>query len=310
MKIVSLPSSRELVCCLGLWVCYYVLTSFYVGLQPMHLFLGAAFLLLYCSTELTRKLAVALLPFVVFAVSYDWMRVVPNYQVNPIDVRGLYQAERSIFGIFIDGYKVTLNEYFMAHCSPFADFFAGLFYLCWVPVPVLFGVCLFFSGRRELYLRFALAFLLVNLIGFAGYYLHPAAPPWYVMKYGFEPILGTPGDVAGLARFDELLGVNIFHSIYCHNSNVFAAVPSLHAAYMLIAFVYAVSGKCARWVQGLFAIICLGIWWTAVYSGHHYVIDVCLGILTSLLGILLLERVLLPMPSLKRAFSAYLSYIE
>ena len=47
----------------------------------------------------TRKLAVALLPFVVFAVSYDWMRVYPNYRVNPIDVQGLYEAEKSLFGI-------------------------------------------------------------------------------------------------------------------------------------------------------------------------------------------------------------------
>ena len=37
-------------------------------------------------------------------------------------------------------------------------------------------------------------------------YIHPAAPPWYAMNYGFEPILDTPGNVAGLGRFDELLG--------------------------------------------------------------------------------------------------------
>ena len=48
------------------------------------------FLVLFFAGKTTRKLAVALLPFVVFAVSYDWMRVYPNYQVNPIDVQGLY----------------------------------------------------------------------------------------------------------------------------------------------------------------------------------------------------------------------------
>mgnify|MGYP000674192654 CR=1 FL=1 len=48
------------------------------------------------------------------------------------------------------------------------------------------------------------------------------------MNYGFEPVLNTPGNVAGLGRFDELLGCSVFHSIYGRNANVFAAVPSLH----------------------------------------------------------------------------------
>ena len=41
------------------------------------------------------------------------------------------------------------------------------------------------------------------------------------MNYGFKAMLDTPGNVAGLGRFDELLGCTIFHSIYGRNSNVF-----------------------------------------------------------------------------------------
>ena len=48
------------------------------------------------------------------------------------------------------------------------------------------------------YLHFALVFLLINLVGFTFYYIHPAAPPWYVALHGFEAVPGTPGDVAGL----------------------------------------------------------------------------------------------------------------
>ena len=33
----------------------------------------------------TRKLALALTPWLIFACSYDWMRLLPNYEVNPID---------------------------------------------------------------------------------------------------------------------------------------------------------------------------------------------------------------------------------
>ena len=47
----------------------------------------------------TRKLALALTPWLVFACSYDGMRLLPNYEVNPIDTRGIYEAEKSLFGI-------------------------------------------------------------------------------------------------------------------------------------------------------------------------------------------------------------------
>lgn len=49
------------------------------------------FVVLFFAGKTTRKLAVALLPFIIFGISYDWMRAYPNYQVNPIDVQGLYE---------------------------------------------------------------------------------------------------------------------------------------------------------------------------------------------------------------------------
>ena len=257
----------------------------------------------------TRKLALALTPWLVFACSYDWMRLLPNYEVNPIDVRGLYDAEKALFGIGSGAAREIPGEYFAAHhCAP-ADFMAGVFYLCWVPVPLGFALYLYFKGDRRNYLRFSLAFLLVNLLGFCGYYIHPAAPPWYAMNYGFEAVTGTPGNVAGLGRFDAMTGLGIFHSLYGKNANVFAAVPSLHAAYMLIATVYAVVSRQRKGTIAVFAFICLGIWWTAVYSGHHYIIDVLLGIATTIVGIAVLERLVLKTKAGARLLDKYVSLI-
>ena len=99
--------------------------------------------------------------------------------------------------------------------------------------------------------------------------------------------------MAGLGRFDDLIGIGIFHSLYGKNANVFAAVPSLHAAYMLIATIYAIISRQKKTVIIVFGIICAGIWWTAVYSLHHYIIDVLLGIATAIVGVLILEKLLL-----------------
>ena len=253
----------------------------------------------------TRKFALALTPWLVFACSYDGMRLLPNYEVNPIDTRGIYQAEKSLFGIGTAAGTLIPGEWFNLHNCAFADFMAGFFYLCWVPVPLGFAIYLYLKGKREMYLRFSLAFLFVNLVGFVGYYIHPAAPPWYVIEHGFTPVLNTPGSVAGLGRFDALVGAPVFHSIYCNNSNVFAAVPSLHAAYMLVTTIYAIISRQSKLCIGIFAFICMGIWWTAVYSTHHYIIDVLLGILTTIVALLILERLLLRAEWAKRFMARY-----
>lgn len=309
MKFDFLPPVKETLSVIFVSVLFLVLTGIFVGIRPEHFLMVGLFLLLFLAGGYTRKLAVALLPFVLFGVSYDWMRVWPNYEVNPIDVRGLYEAEKSLFGIEMGGQTLIPCEYFALHHCSVADFMAGVFYLCWVPVPIAFGLWLYFKGLRRDYLRFSIVFLLVNLIGFAGYYIHPAAPPWYAMNYGFEPVLSTPGNVAGLGRFDQLLGITVFEGIYGRNANVFAAVPSLHAAYMVVALAYAVISRQRRLLVGLFAFIMVGIWWTAVYSGHHYIIDVSLGIGCALLGIFLFECGLMRWRSFRGFFNRYSGYI-
>ncbi|MDE6370161.1 MAG: phosphatase PAP2 family protein [Duncaniella sp.] len=302
---LTLPSARQaavIAVCLLVWL---LVTALFVGLRPEHTYIALLLAVLLFVTATTRRLAVALLPFIVFGISYDWMNICPNYHVNPVDIAGLYSAEKGLFGI--DG--LTPNEWWAMHTHTVLDFMAGCFYLCWVPVPILFGLWLYFDRQYSVYLHFSLVFLLVNFIGFAGYYIHPAAPPWYVAMHGFEFIPGTHGETAGLGAWDALTGTGIFDGLYSRNSNVFAALPSLHAAYMLIAFIYSLKARCSVWLRVLFAFICLGIWWTAVYTSHHYIIDVMAGIGVTLLGYLLFEYVLMAIPAFRRFIDAYGRFI-
>lgn len=311
MKILnSLPSRNEILTVVVIAIIFIAITTVFVGLRPEHLLIVSIFLILFFAGKSTRKLAVGLLPFFIFGISYDWMRVYPNYEVNPIDVRNLHDLEKFLFGIEENGTLLIPCEYFALHHSVIADILAGFFYLCWVPVPIAFGLWLYLKKDRRLYLRFSIVFLLVNLIGFAGYYIHPAAPPWYAINYGFEAILNTPGNTAALGRFDELVGLPIFDSLYSRNSNVFAAIPSLHAAYMVVAFYYALVKKCHPAIITIFAVLMCGIWFTAVYSSHHYIIDVLLGITCALLGILFFEKGLMKIPGFIKFFNRYQHYIE
>lgn len=250
-------------------------------------------------------LIVALLPFAVFALMYFAMKYFPSYEYNDIDIRGLYEAEKSLFGVDTDSGRIILCEYFAVFHNAFLDIIAGISYLSWVPGPLAFTLILFLKKQNKWCTHFTLCFLLCNIIGFCIYYAHPAAPPWYVLKYGFEPILDTPGNVGGLLRFDNLIGIPVFQSIYSGNSNIFAAVPSLHAAYMLIATCYAVFSKQSKTLIIVFALLTVGIWFTAVYSGHHYVIDVILGILTAILAVVIFEQVLSRIPAFNKFTNTY-----
>lgn len=307
---MTLPSRKESIAVtlsLAIWL---GVTALCVGFRPEHLWLSLLLAMLFFACRTSRKIVVALLPFIIFGISYDWMNIVHNYEVNPVDIQGIYQTEKSLFGITCaDGTLLTPNEFFALHTTPLLDFLGGFFYLCWVPVPILFGLYLYFGRQEKIYLHFAIVFLLVNFIGFAGYYIHPAAPPWYVALHGFEFNLSTPGEVAGLGAFDEMTGLGIFHGLYGRNANVFAAVPSLHSAYTLVAFIYSLRAKCPLWIRLFLAVVTLGIWFTAVYTSHHYIIDVVLGISCSFIGYVLFEYGLMKISPFRRFISAYASYV-
>lgn len=311
MKTASnLPPRRQALWCAGTLLMWLAVTALFIGFRPEHIVMALLIFALFFLNGTTRRLVVALAPFFIFGISYDWMNIVPNYMVNPVDVQGLYESEKSLFGIAAGGSVLTPNEFFAVHNCALMDFMAGIFYLCWVPLPIVFGLWLYFTGRELPYLHFALVFLLVNLLGFAFYYVHPAAPPWYVALHGFEAVPGTPGDVAGLGRFDAMTGLGIFDGLYARNSNVFAALPSLHSAYTLVALIYAVRSRSPLAWTAVLAVVTLGIWFTAVYSSHHYIIDVLAGICCAFAGFLLFEYALMKIGPFARFIDKYARFIS
>ena len=307
----QLPTPRESLVCAGALCLWLLVTALCIGFRPEHVVMAILIFALFFFNGATRRLVIALVPFFLFGISYDWMNILPNYEVNSVDVAGLYNTEKSLFGITVAQAEVlTPNEFFAIHHTPLMDFLAGIFYLCWVPLPIVYGLYLYFSGHRGAYLHFAIVFLFVNLLGFALYYVHPAAPPWYVALHGFEAVPGTPGDVAGLGRFDQMTGLGIFNALYARNSNVFAAMPSLHSAYTLIAFAYSLRSRSPLGWRIVLGVVTLGIWFTAVYSSHHYILDVLGGIATALAGIAIFEYGLMKIPAVARFVGRYTDYIS
>lgn len=214
--------------------------------------------------------------FIVFWITYDLMRIYPNYLLNPVHVIEPYEIELRLFGVWDNGIKVIPSEWFTERTTPFLSVFSGISYLLWVPGPIIYTLYLGHTDPKKM-INFSYAFLLTNFIGFIIYYLYPAAPPWYYINYGDATDFTIPGSEALLAEFDSIMGIPIFNGMYAKNANVFAAIPSLHAAYPVIGLLFAIRHKIKSFI-GFFSLLTFGIWFAAVYSQHHYIIDLILGL--------------------------------
>ena len=262
---------------------YLLLSYFLVGFKTDQLLLVFIFNSLFYLSNGTRRFIIGFSIFIVYWILFDYMKAFPNYLYSRVHIEDLYDAEKSIFGINLHGLVVTPNEFWRVNHNSFLDVLTGIFYLMWVPVPLALAVYFFFKNKRE-FVLFSLLFVWVNLIGFMIYYLYPAAPPWYVEAYGFKFIAHTPGNTAGLARFDAYFNITLFKGIYSKGSNVFAAMPSLHSAYPVVVLYFGLKNK-LRLINVFFFTVMFGIWFSAIYSSHHYALDVLAGIGCAGIGI-------------------------
>ena len=235
-----------------------------------------------------------LLPFILTGILYDSQRYWGKAVRGVPHIAELYELEKWLFGIRSPNGTLTPNEWFGLHLHPVLDFVAGGAYLTFIGVFIL--VAAYFTRRihfdtesdwtpsHKLWSARALvwSFFVVNVLGYATWFLYPAAPPWYVDMYGLDTILlDVPMNPARTVRFDALFGTNFFIGWYGAGSNPFGAIPSLHISYPVLTAVFAIRLKKLRGFTIVFASL---VGFAAVYLNHHYLIDVLLGVLYGLVA--------------------------
>jgi len=287
---------------------YLLFSAFLVGFKSDQVVLVFLFNLLFYASAITRKFVTGFSIFVVYWIIFDYMKAFPNYEYSTVHIADVYNFEKHLFGIHSQGQLLTPNEYLRLNGTTFLDILTGIFYLCWIPVPMGFAVYLFFTRRRQ-FLLFLFTFVLVNFVGFIIYYTFPVAPPWYIQDHGFTFHELRTGSTAGLAKFDAYFNVNVFKSIYSKGSNVFAAMPSLHSSYPIIVLYYGIKNKVGK-ANIFLGIVMLGIWFSAVYLSHHYIVDVLAGILCAVIGISLFNLILSKVAPFRRFVDNYEKLIK
>jgi len=256
-------------------VAYVAVIGALGGLHAGNVALGALCLLDAYNPN-TRRFLRVFWPFIATGALYDSLRFcLDPVTTGRIHVTGPYLLDRAWFGTGTH----TLNEVFATHHWVIADLATGFAYLIYVAEYLAFAMLAYFAGHVTRARSFARGFLLVNAMGFVTYLLYPAAPPWYVAAHGLGPALtGSAPSPGAAARFDALLGTRVFDDMYHHSVDVFGAIPSLHAAYPVMAAVLAFRTRelgWARWPAAGYAVL---MCFSAVYLQHHYVIDVLLGL--------------------------------
>ena len=301
------PSFTFYVLPVLLAVLYTLWVAGTIGFRFDHAFLIVICLIAYYAHTQSRRFVLAFTGFIFYWILYDSIRVYPNFMFQEVHIKAPYLLEKSLFGIrATDGQVLIPCEYLQQFIHPVWDIIGGICYINWLSIPLLLGAYWWWKDK-DLFMRFSLVFLLANIISFIVYYAYPAAPPWYVAQYGFETHYGISGSAGGLIRFDEFFNVSVFKNMYELNPNIFGAIPSMHSAFPAIVLLYGL--KSFRYLNILFLLHAIGIWITAVYSQHHYIIDVLAGIACALSAYFVIEHLFLKTKHGQRFLGFWKEYI-
>lgn len=250
--------------------------------------IGLALLLVYYAGPRVRPWFRFLLPLAIFGMVYDAQRYWAEELRAEVRVAEPHEWEVNWFGIGEEGELITPAAWWQTRTHPALDLVCGAVYLVFLPAYLVTAAWWRFKERRREADWTMWALMGLNLMGYATYLIYPAAPPWYVDRYGMGPaVLTAAPDAAGAARFDALLGVEWFAGFYGHNANVFGAIPSLHVAQTFLTMLFAWQFRSLRFTATAYWLL---MTFASVYLNHHYLVDGIVGMVFALVAWLAVWR--------------------
>ncbi|CAH2349998.1 inositol phosphorylceramide synthase [[Candida] railenensis] len=219
---------------------------------------------------LTSQFFVHALPIFTWLALFFSAGKIPTSWKPAISVKVLPAMETILYGDNLSNVLATIT-------STLLDIWAWLPYgLLHFSAPFVVAAFIFVFAPPTSLRSYGFAFGYMNLLGVMIQILFPAAPPWYKNSHGLEPanysMSGSPG---GLARIDELLGVDMYTSTFSNSPVVFGAFPSLHSGCSVMDVLF------LCWLFPKYTVLWWGyaswLWWSTMYLTHHYFIDLIGG---------------------------------
>ena len=223
------------------------------------------------------------LPFIFFYLGYEFLRGIVPYISSHVHIFPMINIDQFIFG-FIPTVKLQALFYNPSHLMWY-DYVAVTLYICHFVTPMIVGY-IFWLKNKQLFKLYTLGILGVAYAAFITYILFPAMPPWMASGLGYIPQIR---EVTGVVM-SHFLQTNItlptIYSIF--GGNPVAAMPSIHAAFPMIIFLYLF--KWNKKIGLAFMPYVLGVWFAVIYLGEHYFIDVAVGALYAVIVFLIIEK--------------------
>ncbi|KAI9321012.1 hypothetical protein BX666DRAFT_1851987 [Dichotomocladium elegans] len=247
-----------------------------------------------------RRFTVPAMPIFTWLITFYAARYIPlEYRPNHIFVNILPSLERILYG-------ANLSEIISKNQHPVLDVLAWLPYgVIHFSLPFIFAAVLFVFGPPKSLPVYGQAFGWMNLMGVLTQLCFPNASPWYELSYGSAPAdYSVPGEAGGLARIDELFGLNLYGSSFGASPLVFGAFPSLHSGSATIEMCFLVYLFPRMWPVAIG--YTMWMWFATMYLTHHYLIDLVGGSIYAFSTFFVARRYL---PPLRDDCKTRLSYL-
>jgi len=206
------------------------------------------------------------IPFLIVFMSYEAMNGLVG-KISRLNLHsGPYNLELALFGGHVP--SLILQQSFR---FPVLDYLGAFFYTIYFFVPTIFGFVIWRESHKD-YWKYIVALGVLTYSALLTFLAYPVAPPW------LNPSLAAQGITRILTdSVDKSLGVPVYKTIYDFlGPNLYAAFPSLHSALPWLVFLFAF--KIWKWRALPVLVLPVGTWFSAVYLGEHYVVDIFAGI--------------------------------
>ena len=245
-------------------------------------FLVLVFLIYAAYNKRTWKFLKDWLPFITVFLSYEAMYSVADVFAKNNLHSGPRILEQAIFGGSVPSFilQQTIR-------MPVLDYAGAFFYSLHFFAPTIFAFILWRQSPKD-YWKYTVAFGVLSYAALLTFLAYPVAPPWLdttLSSQGFNitRILTT--------SVDQNLGLPVYKTVFDFLSpNKYAAFPSMHSALPWLISLFALKIWKTKALPVL--IFPIGVWFSAVYLGEHYVVDVLGGIAYATVAFLAVELLL------------------
>ncbi|MCW3994628.1 MAG: phosphatase PAP2 family protein [Candidatus Bathyarchaeota archaeon] len=242
-------------------------------------FLILAFLIYAAYNQRTWRFLKDWLPFITVFISYELMYGFVGIIAKNNLHSGPLKLELGLFGTIP---SIVLQQSIRL---PVLDYMGAFFYSLHFFAPTIFAFILWKASPKN-YWKYTVAFGICTYGALITFLFYPVAPPWIAVPHVTRILTGS---------VDASLGIPVYKTLFdVLSPNLYAAFPSMHSALPLLISLFAIKiwGK-----KGLPVLIFpVGVWFSAVYLGEHYVVDVLGGIAYAIFAFLIVEKMLPLLP--------------